>query len=135
MNRILMALTLLLIASCSQPEPSGPVASWPATRKSDGGGFSVTLQPSVKAIERSGHFSLDVGVKPSGGEGEISVLVNADMPEHQHGMNTQPEIALVSPRRYRVDGMLFHMAGDWEIYVDVTRSGSSERAVFPVRVE
>ena len=37
--------------------------------------------------------------------------------------------------RYRADGMLFHMSGDWVITVEMARGTESERAAFPVHVE
>ena len=33
---------------------------------------------------------------------------------------------------YRVDGLLFHMPGSWEIYVSVAGDGAKERATFAV---
>ena len=57
------------------------------------------------------------------------------MPAHQHGMNTKPELTDKGDGKYKVDGMLFHMSGDWVIFVDVTRGEATERASFPVLVE
>ena len=71
----------------------------------------------------------------SGKTENLSVLVDADMPAHKHGMNTKPETISKSSTSYRVDGMALHMAGDWVITVDVTRDGNTERATFPVSVE
>ena len=34
--------------------------------------------------------------------------------------------------RFRVDGLLFHMPGSWEIYVSVAADGAKDRATFPV---
>ena len=50
-------------------------------------------------------------------------------------MNTQPELVEKGERHYQVDGMLFHMAGEWVIMVDVGRDGKTERASIPVQVE
>jgi len=57
------------------------------------------------------------------------------MPAHGHGMNTQPEVVAGKEGDYRVDGMLFHMAGEWVITVEVGSQGKMERASFPVQIE
>lgn len=56
------------------------------------------------------------------------VAVDAAMPHHGHGMNVRPTIERVRPGAYRANGMLFHMAGRWELFFDVTRGGLTERA-------
>lgn len=85
---------------------------------------------------RSEHFSLEVTVEPGAGVGQpVSVVVDADMPSHQHGMNTTPQTVHEEGNRYRTDGMLFHMAGDWSISVAVSAGKGEERAFFPVALE
>lgn len=57
------------------------------------------------------------------GQGEAeSVSVAAHMPEHGHGMNYRAEVSPVATSLYRVDGMLLHMPGTWELVIEV-RSG------------
>lgn len=138
----LFASCLWFLAACSEIEtiPETPLASetsgWPSTRSTDQGNFDVSIQPEGGEIERNKHFSLDVTVTAKNGEnGDIQVVVDADMPAHQHGMNTKPEIFASGATKYRVEGMVFHMSGDWVITVDVTRGGKTERASFPVSVE
>ena len=36
---------------------------------------------------------------------------------------------------FTVEGMLFHMVGRWELYLDVTRGPLTERAQFEVVLE
>jgi hypothetical protein len=142
---------LIVLGACGEGEEGGEspppdlgraaagpaTTSWPSTKSSDRGGFEVSVQPVGGVIELLEHFSLDVTVVPmrDGGAGGMRVMVDADMPAHRHGMNTKPEIIEVGPGHYRVSGLLFHMAGDWVIMVDVSGDGQSERASFPVSVE
>jgi hypothetical protein len=49
------------------------------------------------------------------------------MPEHKHGMNYRPTIVSLGDGRYRVDGLVFHMAGIWELAIDVRAGEESER--------
>jgi hypothetical protein len=47
---------------------------------------------------------------------------DATMPEHRHGMNYRPLVTPLGAGRFRVEGMMFHMAGRWELVFEV-RSG------------
>ena len=46
--------------------------------------------------------------------------VDADMPAHGHGMNYRARVRERGAGRYTVDGLLFHMPGDWRVRIDVT---------------
>ncbi|MAW59537.1 MAG: hypothetical protein CMJ94_01735 [Planctomycetes bacterium] len=64
------------------------------------------------------------------------VDVDADMPAHKHGILTDPSIELQEDGRYRVDGMLLHMPGDWEIYLDLQyANGAVHRQTIPLILE
>lgn len=123
----------------SQLPPSGApaaTATWPAKGKTDRGNFTVTIQPEGGGITRNQHFSLGVIVEPNAGAATpASVSVDADMPSHGHGMNTKAETIHESGQRYRANGMLFHMAGEWSIMVEISAGGMQERAFFPVSIE
>jgi len=64
-----------------------------------------------------------------------SVSVDADMPSHGHGMITEPVVTKIDATHYQVDGMMLHMPGYWEIYVEVTRNSESERFMLPLTLE
>jgi hypothetical protein len=139
---IALVLSAILLPCCGQKESSAnndaeeASTGWPTTRKTQDGSFAVTVKPLAGEIVENEHFSLDVTIAGENATTKpLQVKVDADMPAHQHGMNTQPEISAKGDLRYQVDGMLFHMAGEWVITVDVTRDGKTERASFPVQVE
>lgn len=54
----------------------------------------------------------DIGIK--------AVSVDAIMPAHQHGLNYSPTVVNLGKGVFRVDGLLFHMPGVWEIQVALT---------------
>lgn len=51
--------------------------------------------------------------------------VDAIMPAHQHGMNYAPKVTATGDGLFRVDDMLFHMPGLWELRVEVDFNGQS----------
>lgn len=59
------------------------------------------------------------------------LFVDATMPDHGHGMDTTPEVTQTGGL-YQINGMLFHMAGDWELVFAVTDGDTVERAVFNI---
>ena len=40
--------------------------------------------------------------------------------------------ALPAGNSWKAEGMLFHMSGHWELYVDITQGGATERAQMDV---
>ena len=54
------------------------------------------------------------------------VRVDATMPEHRHGMNYRPTLAEAGDGRWRVQGMLLHMAGRWELRFDTEAPAGRE---------
>ena len=124
--------------SCEKKSPETE-APWRLLQKTSAGNFTASLQPQGgKQIIQNEHFSLDIALSPEGPNTNSvprKIVVSADMPAHSHGMNTKPETVKLAPGKYRIDGMLFHMAGEWVVMVDVTRDGKTERASFPVQVE
>jgi hypothetical protein len=133
------ATALALMSGCSQG-PENPQPRLGASREAltDRGSFKVAYTPRPEPIPLNEHFALEVAVTPvrsADGEGELSVVVDADMPAHGHGMNTAPRVTSLGGNRYQVEGMLFHMPGDWVLLVDVARGVSKERVVFPLQIK
>jgi len=59
-----------------------------------------------------------------------SVAVSGGMPLHNHGLPTRPRVtAELGDGDYRLDGMRFHMAGSWEIKLNITVDGATDTVV------
>ena len=86
-------------------------------------------QPSPLKVGQ--HFALEFAVCPA----PESVRVDATMPEHKHGMNYRPTITGSGEGPYRAEGLMFHMAGKWEIVFDVRSGGKTERVTQMIRLE
>jgi hypothetical protein len=89
--------------------------------------YLVAFRPEPLRIEVGQPFSLLINVcaKPNT-PGEL-LAVDAQMPDHKHGMNYRPTIVPGGEGRYRVDGLVFHMPGHWELSIDVRAGEESER--------
>lgn len=55
----------------------------------------------------------------------VPTRVDATMPEHRHGMNYKASLHDLGRGRWRVNGLLWHMPGRWELRFDVQHEGST----------
>jgi hypothetical protein len=107
-------------------------------RLSADGSYLVAYSPSPDPIPLNEPFVMRVrvrdtdGSKPSSG---LALHVDARMPHHRHGMNVVPEVEAQGKGYFRVTGMLMHMTGYWELYLDLTDDGVTERAQFEMELE
>ncbi len=116
-------------------------AAWTSGDTADGT-WSISWRPVDGEIPPLDPFSVEVVVRsPSGGPvpEDVSVLVDATMPHHGHGMNVEPRVTRTDPgdgeARFLAEGMLLHMPGRWEFTVDVLRGGEVERAQWTVTLD
>ena len=122
---MLVALALVATAgvanaACPPNDDDGTVISK--------GDLLLAFKPVLKAdsvskaqrIPMARHFALDVQLCDKDGV-SVAQLTKADasMPAHKHGMNYRPTITPLGKGRFRVDGMMFHMAGRWELAFEV----------------
>ena len=62
------------------------------------------------------------------------VIVDAEMPQHGHGMNLTPTIARAGDGLYLARGMLLHMIGRWVLSIDIEEDAIAERTQWYVDV-
>ncbi|MDP6540073.1 MAG: hypothetical protein QF903_07625 [Planctomycetota bacterium] len=104
----------------------------PVELASNDGTYFLAYTLEATTIPESEPFALEVGVfadearkLPAAG---IELAFDARMPQHGHGMRREPRVSELGEGRYRVEGILLHMPGYWELYFDVTRGPITERA-------
>ena len=119
----------------AQPPPWAGLA----TIDSNGGSFRIAWRPTPDPIPRGAPWSIDLWVfaarDPAHPLTGVRLDVDAEMPEHLHGMNRVPRIEPRPDKSFRVEGLLFHMPGRWELYFDVTSGAVTERAQVKVELE
>jgi hypothetical protein len=88
----------------------------------------VAYSAERSAIPFNQHFTLDVVACPLGSASAAKTLtIDALMPEHGHGMTYRPNAVPIAPGRWRVEGMLLHMRGNWVLSFDVGAGEDRER--------
>jgi hypothetical protein len=138
---------LRLIALLAATTLGGPLAAQPAHVLTavlsghvvtEGGSFDVQLRTSPDPIKLNEYFELIVAVsveRVPDDANPVWVSAEARMPEHQHGMSTRPRRENAGDGRFVFKGMLFHMAGEWEIVLDVAKGRTREKASTRLRLE
>ena len=104
------------------------------------GTFHVSYVPEPDPIPVSELFTLTVEVAENESKDSMvagaDVSIEAKMPTHGHGMNTEPEVSEESDGTYTIEGMKFHMPSDpqnpWVMEVTVDDGESSDVAKFMV---
>ncbi len=117
-------------AACPPTEADGTVLR--------NGDLLLAYQPLGKTgrIPMAKHFALDVQLcDKSGISGARLHKADATMPEHRHGMNYRPVITPLGGGRFRVEGMMFHMAGRWELVFEVQSGKELVRLTHDVQIE
>jgi len=124
-------VALVLLAGCGKDGDSAgedDVLGGPSSGATDGGSYMVEYETDPSPIPLSEPFTMRTRVTEPNGQWveDATVVVNATMPSHGHGMNTTPTTDYDSEGWYTTEGMLFHMPGDWQLTIDVTRDGTVE---------
>jgi hypothetical protein len=131
--RMRFLVAVLLVAGCS---PSAPPSGGKRQITSNGGGYTVTFEPTPDPIPMNEVFDLRFTVVPKSGSTQgLTVQVDARMPAHGHGMNRVPKLTAQPDGSTRAEGMLFHMPGHWELYFDIAQGGKTERAQVDVELK
>lgn len=147
---LFVAAAVALLAACTstptdEPRPpqqvEAPVVTDDfRTTTSRGGDYVLGWRPAaLEAVPVNDYFELDVWIAsaaaPTERIGDARLVVSAWMPDHGHGMVTKPEATFdAATCTYRVKGMLFHMGGFWQLFFDVVRGGSADRAEFELEL-
>lgn len=88
----------------------------------------VVFSPEPAPIRIGQPFSIHAQVCPASSAAQIQTFnVDATMPEHKHGMNYLPKVSPRGKGGFVADGLVFHMAGLWQLAFDLRIDGQDER--------
>jgi hypothetical protein len=100
------------------------------------GGVVVHYRAVPAPIEIGRHFAVEAIVCTAPpGPPVVGLRVDAEMPEHRHGMNYRARVSAAGEGRYRAEGLLFHMPGRWQLIFDVDRGARTDRLTADVVLE
>ena len=130
----------LLLSGCAGPngEDALPAASESLTRlASDGGHFQVSFTSEFDpiAINQLHRWTLQVAAEDGTPVEGATISVKGEMPEHGHGMPTQPQMtADLGGGAYRIEGMRFQMGGEWTVTFTIAADGVQDSVTFHLKL-
>lgn len=117
--------------------PSGDSLSTEQRWSCAAGLFRVGYASDLEPIEINRIHSWVIHIETATGdpvEG-AEVTLEGGMPEHDHGLPTSPRVtADLGDGDYRVEGMRFHMGGDWEITVAIDSGADRDTCLIPLQL-
>ena len=129
------AITLLMTAVASQGHACAPSLAGDGVRLMQSPQYAVAWRSEPSAIPLGSYFVLELAVCGVDGRAIEAISVDAEMPEHRHGMNYRPGLSSLGSGRYRAEGLLFHMPGHWRLTVEVRVGDRVERLTDDLMVE
>lgn len=124
MSKFLTAVALgLILTSATADEPQ-----WMSQR----GLFTVIYRSDLQPIRINELHTWVLHVTTTAGDPVVgaTIEVNGGMPAHDHGLPTRPRVTQeLGGGKYRLDGMRFHMTGQWEITLQISTGDESDTVV------
>ncbi len=123
-----MFVVLLITVAAGAAQAQNCIADLPGGRIVETASYRLAYRTQPPKIAIGRHFTMEVVVCAKAGSAAVEALgVDAFMPEHRHGMNYQPAAQAQGGGRYRIEGLMLHMPGRWDLYFDVQAGGRRER--------
>jgi hypothetical protein len=134
MRTVLLALAALALPFAAAAADCG--ADLKGAQKVESARYVVAYRTQPGKIVIGKHFAMDLAICPKGSNPAADgVQINAQMPEHGHGMNYTPTVKPAGAGRFHAEGLMFHMHGRWELTFDVKSGGKTERATHNLTLE
>lgn len=105
-------------------------------RSSDHGLYTATLQ-SAQALRARRLQKVSVLIHDAAGQPveNATIAVDGGMPEHRHGLPTQPRVAhSLASGVYEIEGLRFNMGGWWELTLAIEGPRGADRVIFHLQI-
>ena len=126
-----MMLLGLFVACQADERPEATEYGYP----SEYGGYYVKFETTPADIPLNEEFQVSIHTyaaeEPTTILTDVTIQIDAQMPEHNHGMNQMPLVTTTDEGTI-AEGMLFHMTGYWEVMVLIQQENKRETAYIPV---
>jgi hypothetical protein len=108
------------------------------SRLSDNGLFQVSWSSDASTVPLNQIHSWRLHIETPDGQPveDASVLVEGGMPQHGHGLPTNPQVTeYLGDGDYLVEGMRFQMTGFWEVRFVISSGGQSDSITFNLDIK
>jgi hypothetical protein len=95
--------------------------------------YSSELDPLV--INRIHYGVLQLETRSGAAVDGARIRITGGMPEHKHGLPTQPEVTrYLGDGKYLIEGLRFHMQGAWELLITIEVDGTQDIIRIPLQL-
>ena len=127
-------MLLITLFACTAVEDK---IEYPTTVLSENERYEVSYDTTPSPIPLNEEFSIWLTIVEKETNTEviagINVDINAEMPNHDHGMSQTPVTSQMDDGRFMSEGMFFQMPGYWHILTWITdETGAIEKTIFEV---
>lgn len=130
-----LSVLLLLLTWCGAPVAQEPDATESWLTRSGYYRVSYTSMLDPLTINRIHNWVFHVEDPEGGAVNDATVSVTGGMPEHNHGLPTEPRMTQsLGGGDYVLEGMRFHMSGYWELTVTIEAGGRRDTVVIPLTI-
>lgn len=130
-----LALAGVAAAAAGQAPDCGEALPSAGRERVETGHFVLVFAAQSSPIPVGKHFAVEVAVCPRDGAPPEAIQVDADMPQHRHGMNYRSTVKPLGNGRFLAEGLMFHMPGRWRFIFDFTVGQRHARLTREVQVE
>lgn len=137
LRRWMPRLALLLLVPLPVGDAVAAEADFSAFTLSRDGRYRVRFEPDVLPLPLNLMHGWMLQVQSSDGQPAdgLELSLSGGMPAHDHGLPSAPQVqALAEPGRYRVEGLRFHMQGEWVLQLLVRSAGREDLVRLAVRL-
>jgi hypothetical protein len=117
----LVTALLVQVAAAQACLEAAPQPGWPEAQRLAAGPVQLAWRAEALPLRVSQPFAIELALCPAVAR---LVRVDATMPEHRHGMNYRTRIEVLGAGQHRVQGLVWHMPGRWELRFDVEVDGA-----------
>lgn len=106
-------------------------------RFTDDGYYQVSYSSKLEPVEINTLHAWIIHIKDKEGNDITNAEINivGGMPEHNHGLPTQPQITKnIGNGCYLLEGMKFHMLGWWTVTISITNNDVNDTVTFNLKL-
>lgn len=136
MTRPILFAFAVLVVGCGGTHPVDDGAS--GFVSTDDGHYRIAAEAALDPIRINAIHDWTVIVTERDGEPveDARIVLEGDMPEHQHGLPTVPKMTEeTAPGVYRIEGVKFSMPGHWQMTFTVWSKGVTDRVTLDLTLE
>ncbi len=99
--------------------------------------FTVSYDSELQPIEINRIHNWLLHIETTSGDpvAGAGIEVTGGMPLHNHGLPTRPLVTEeLGDGNYRLEGMRFHMAGDWQLTITIVAGGKTDTVIVSLQL-